>query len=95
MNREKAELVVKALETHFKNAFQTTPDFYLSDHTYDNLPVGAWTISHEGWRGESPWPYEATLRSSVSGLPVGVFLEPLNHYSLGVFDHYEIWETRN
>lgn len=86
MNREKAELTVKVLEAHFIEDFGIAPDFYLSDHTYDNLPEGSWTVSHEGWRGENPWPYEVTLQSSATGLPEGVFLEPINHYSLGIFD---------
>jgi hypothetical protein len=86
MNREKAELVVKALEIHFRDNFHANPDFYLSDHTYDNLPEGSWTVSHEGWRGDNPWSYEVTLQSPADGLPDGVLLEPINHYSLGIFD---------
>lgn len=86
MKRETAELTVKALKIHFTDNFHTEPDFRLSDHTYDKLTPGSWTVSHEGWRGENPWPYEVTLQSSVNGLPEGVFLEPINHYSLGIFD---------
>lgn len=86
MNREKAELVIRALENHFRNNLHANPFFTLSDHTYDSLPEGSWTISHEGWSGENPWPYEVTLQSSVDGLPDGVRLEPINHYSLGIFD---------
>lgn len=95
MNREKAELVVEAIRTQLKDDFNVNVDLYLSDHTYDSLPEGSWTVSHEGWRGDYPWPYEVTLQTGVEGMPDGVFLEPLNHYSIGIFDHYEVWETRN
>jgi hypothetical protein len=90
MNREKAELVVEALRTQLKEEFNVNADLRLSDHHYDNLPVGAWTVSYEGFSGRSPWPYEVTLQSGVAGVPSGVFLEPLNHHSVGIFDYYDI-----
>lgn len=86
MNRQKAQLVVEALKDHFSEEYGVTPDFNLSDHTYDDLSEGSWTVSYEGWSGENPWPYEVTLQSSDESLPIGVFLEPINHYSLGIFD---------
>lgn len=95
MNRTKAELVVEALKKQLKEEFNVNADMYLSDHTYDNLPEGAWTVSYEGFPGKSPWPYEVTLKTGAEGVPSGVFLEPLNHYSVGIFDHYEVWEVRN
>lgn len=95
MNRAKAELVVEAVRKQLKEAFNVNADLCLSDHTYDNLPEGSWTISYEGFPGKNPWPYEVILQTGAAGVPSGVFLEALNHYSVGIFDHYEIWETRN
>lgn len=86
MNREKAELVVEALKNQFIEDFNVTPSFFLTDHKHDNLPEGAWTVAYEGWPGRSPWPYEVTLQSGAPGIPSDVFLEPLNHYSVGIFD---------
>jgi hypothetical protein len=90
MNREKAELVVDALRKQLKEEFNVNADLRLSDHTYDNLQEGAWTVSYEGFRGKNPWPYEVELQRGVNGVPDGVFIEPINHYSVGIFDYYEI-----
>jgi hypothetical protein len=54
MNREKAELVVDALRKQLKEEFNVNADLRLSDHTYDNLQEGAWTVSYEGFRGKNP-----------------------------------------
>lgn len=90
MKREKAELVVDVIRKQLKEEFNVNADLRLSDHTYDDLQEGAWTVSYEGFPGKSPWTYELELKRGADGLPKDVFIEPLNHYSVGLFDYYEI-----
>jgi hypothetical protein len=90
VNREIAEQVVEIIRTQLKEEFNVNADLRLSDHTYDNLPEGAWTVSYEGFRGSTPWPYELELAPGKSSVPKNVFIEAINHYSVGLFDYYEI-----
>ncbi len=61
-------------------------DFFVADHTHEELSAGAWSIAYEGWTGDTPWPVYAAeiLRETHPE----VFAEPLSSWGLAIYPSY-------
>lgn len=87
MNRAKAEIVLEALKKFFSEKYGENPDFFMADHTHEELTPGSWSIAYEGWWSETPWTLLVTEPDALKMLDVeGVFLEALNSWCLGLYD---------
>ncbi|WJN63324.1 hypothetical protein [Streptomyces phage phiScoe54] len=75
VSRKDAERVLAKLREHFGDPSA----FTLYDADHEEMAPGTWSIAEEGIYD---WPMEAW---QIEGMPSGVFLEPRNGWSLGIY----------
>lgn len=90
MNKAKAQQVFAAIREYHKSTGDdiTEDGWLLADHHHEGLSEGSWSLACEGYL-EYDWPWlftEELFKGNVSGLPDGIFLEPINGCTLGIHD---------
>lgn len=99
MNRETAEQVRDGIVAFFVKEYGVTPDFFMADHTHEEIAEGAWSLCWEGWRDEygNEWTTvtcNAYMSGKLSWEPDKILLEPIMGCILGIYDLEGYWEAQ-
>jgi hypothetical protein len=78
VTKAQAIKVVEAIKAHFKEVYLFEGEFTLFDYTHEDQLKGSWSIGSEGF---DSWSMIASEEVEIDG----IFLEPISHYSLGVY----------
>lgn len=78
-----AEIVKVAAQLYYVPA----RDFFIADHTHEELPRGSASIAWEGSQIDMGWAPDFVERPEAREIErkLGVFLEPINNCILGVY----------
>lgn len=72
--------------TAVAKAYQApTEDFFLSDHTHEELPIGSASIGWEGVAFDWPYTWSQTAEAQALARTMGVTFEAINGCILGIY----------